>query len=67
MRGRNELEGRCQMIDLNVEKYLRQHEERAQRLKELDEKINSPQYSNEEKESFRKESLKLCLEGLATV
>jgi hypothetical protein len=61
------LEGKCQMIDLQVELYLRQHEQRAQRLKELDEKINSPEYSNEEKESFRKESLKLCLEGLATV
>jgi hypothetical protein len=55
------------MIDLTVEYYLRQHEQRAKRLKDLDEKINSPEYTKEEKESFRQESLKLCLEGLATV
>jgi hypothetical protein len=55
------------MIDLNVEQYLRQHEERVRRLEELDRKMESPQYSNAEKENFREESLKLCLEGLATV
>ena len=55
------------MIDSNVEQYVREHQERVQRLDELYEKIESPDYNDEEKNSFRHESLKLCMEGLANV
>ena len=55
------------MIDLNVEEYVRDHQERVRRLEELYEKIRSPEYNDEEKKNFRQESLKLCLETLATV
>ena len=55
------------MIDLNVEEYVREHQERVRRLEELYEKIRSPEYNDEEKKNFRQESLKLCLEALATV
>jgi hypothetical protein len=55
------------MLILDVGQYLMEHEERARQLDELDGKIDSPSYGNEEKETFREESLKLCLEGLATV
>jgi hypothetical protein len=55
------------MLISDVEQYLREHEERVRQLEALDGKIDSPSYSNEEKETFRQESLKLCLEGLATV
>jgi hypothetical protein len=55
------------MIDSNVEQYVREHEQRVRRLDELYEKIRSPDYNDEEKKIFKYESLKLCLEGLATV
>lgn len=55
------------MIDENVEQYVRDHEERVRKLDELYEKIRSPEYNEEEKNNFRHQSLKLCLEGLATV
>jgi hypothetical protein len=55
------------MIDSTVEQYVRDHEERVRRLDELYEKIRSPDYNEEEKNKFRYQSLKLCLEGLSTV
>ena len=55
------------MIDSNVEQYVREHRERVRRLDELYEKLKSPDYNDEEKNSFRHESLKLCIEGLTTV
>jgi hypothetical protein len=55
------------MIDSNVEQYVREHEERVRRLDELYEKLISPDYNEEEKNNFRHESLKLCMEGLITV
>ena len=55
------------MIDLNIEQYVREHEERVRRLDELYDKIRSPEYNEEEKTNFRHESLKLCREGLATI
>jgi hypothetical protein len=55
------------MIDSDVEEYVREHQERVRKLEELYEKIGSPEYNDEEKNNFRNESLKLCLEGLATV
>lgn len=55
------------MIDSKVEEYVREHEERVRRLDELYEKMRSSEYNDEEKNNFRQESLKLCLEGLATV
>jgi len=55
------------MIDSDVEQYVREHEDRVRRLDELYEKIASSEYNEEEKNSFRHESLKLCLEGLATI
>ena len=55
------------MIDENVEQYVRDHEERVRKLDELFEKIRSSEYNEEEKSNFRHQSLKLCLEGLATV
>ena len=57
----------CPMIDSNIEQYVREHEERVRRLDELYEKIRSPEYNEQEKNNFRQESLKLCLEGLTTV
>jgi|SRR5262245_53396686 len=60
-------EGGHPMIDENVEQYVRDHEERVRKLDELYEKIRSPEYNEEEKSNFRYQSLKLCLEGLATV
>lgn len=57
----------CTMIDSNVEQYVREHQERVRRLDKLYEKIESPDYNDEEKNSFRHESLKLCMEGLANV
>ena len=60
-------EGGRAMIDENVEQYVRDHEERVRKLDELYEKIRSPEYNEEEKNNFRHQSLKLCLEGLATV
>jgi len=56
----------CPMIDSNIEQYVREHEERVRRLDELYEKIRSPEYNEQEKDNFRQESLKLCLEGLTT-
>ena len=56
-----------QMIDSNLEEYLKEHEERIRRLDELYEKIKSPDYNDGEKKNFRQESLELCLGGLATV
>lgn len=61
------LEGGAPMIDSNVEQYIRDHEERVRRLDELYEKIKSNEYNEEEKNNFRYQSLKLCLEGLSTV
>jgi len=55
------------MIDSDVEEYVREHQERVRKLEELYEKIGSPEYNDEEKNNFRNEPLKLCLEGLATV
>ena len=55
------------MVDLNIEQYVREHEERVRRLDELYDKIRSPEYNEEEKNYFRHESLKLCREGLATI
>ena len=55
------------MMDQDVEQYIRDHEERVRRLDELYEKIRSSEYNEEEKNNFRYQSLKLCLEGLATV
>jgi len=55
------------MIDSNVEQYVREHQERVRRLDELYEKLESPDYNDEEKNSFRHESLRLCMEGLANV
>ena len=60
-------EGGRAMIDQDVEQYIRDHEERVRRLDELYEKIRSSEYNEEEKNNFRYQSLKLCLEGLATV
>ena len=57
----------CPMIDSNVEDYVREHEERVRRLDELYEKLRSPEYNEDEKNNFRQESLKLCMEGLMTV
>jgi hypothetical protein len=54
------------MIDSNIEQYVKEHEERVRRLDELYEKIRSPEYNEQEKDNFRQESLKLCLEGLTT-
>ena len=55
------------MIDENVEQYVRDHEERVRKLDKLFEKIRSSEYNEEEKNNFRHQSLKLCLEGLANV
>ena len=57
----------CPMIDSDVEQYVREHEERVRKLDELFEKIRSSEYNEEEKNNFREESLKLCLEGLAAI
>jgi len=51
------------MIDSDVEQFVRNHEERVRRLDELYEKIRSSEYNEEEKNIFRRDSLKLCLEG----
>ena len=55
------------MIDSDVEQYVREHQERVRRLDELYEMISFSEYNEEEKNAFRRESLKLCLEGLAAV
>ena len=55
------------MLDLNIEQYVKEHEERVRRLDELYDKVRSPEYNEEEKNNFRHESLKLCREGLATI
>jgi|RhiMethySRZTD1v2_1073278.scaffolds.fasta_scaffold746177_2 hypothetical protein len=55
------------MIDSNVEQYVREHQERVRRLDELYEMLKSAAYNDEEKNTFRQESLKLCMEGLMTV
>lgn len=61
------LEGDPTMIDSNVEQYVREHQERVRRLDELYEMLKSAAYNDEEKNNFRQESLKLCMEGLMTV
>jgi hypothetical protein len=57
----------CTMIESDVERYVREHEDRIRRLDELHENISSSEYNEEEKQNFKRESLKLCLKGLATV
>ena len=55
------------MIGSNIDQYVKDHKERMRRLEELYEKMRPPEYNDEEKKNFRKKSLELCLDGLATV